>query len=587
MTQVCPHLQTYMRVIERYSTVFRSSTVTPSLTGLLNRAEWLKFAATFFNKEPEANRFFEDVRSRFDVIVDMVTAKRLAGAASPRVAFLSAPGAYSGVYNDCPFGGYEIKVLQGYKEHLVSYGGGTSFDPAVAARWCSLTEGCSSYICPNATSMKKVRTVAQPAAAPSSLYCCLPASPCLRLHLLIRDHHVSTHRPYIVPQVLRTIDVVIDETSSATPASYTIDTFKAGFELTDGALNDAGETPADYPFLASSRVYRVDKRLSPANGGTDWMESALPHADMTLLDFAVSLVPELKDETFNHPVRGSIDLADFETRWLRNIAAGEVAAVVDPSECDDPSAVCPGDPAALSATAPVYNGCNSDFCFTAFPPLPPYSKPSPPPPMQPLGTSLVAIVAEVFEISVTAAGTVDTLDKAGYETKMRTYLGCRAPLCQVAIAVTAGSVNVVATVTDTTFTAVTAAKKLRTDSIAALSTALGVTVKATPTVSAATKTTLTVFFAAPPPPTVNTESDAGVVGGVVGGLLGAATLGLFGCVCYRYSREKQGNPVFHNMDGARAVGATVTAVGATLTSPASDTGINMEPVSHLESTGTL
>jgi len=84
--------------------------------------------------------------------------KLVAGAASPRVAFLSAPGAYSGVYNDCPFGGYEIKVLQGYKEHLVSYGGGTSFDPAVAARWCSLTEGCSSYICPNATSMKKVRT---------------------------------------------------------------------------------------------------------------------------------------------------------------------------------------------------------------------------------------------------------------------------------------------------------------------------------------------------------------------------------------------------------------------------------------------
>ena len=161
MTQVCPHLQTYAR----YRTLALCSGSVPelhcnppSLTGLLNRAEWLKFAATFFNKEPEANRFFEDVRSRFDVIVDMVTAKRLAGAASPRVAFLSAPGAYSGVYNDCPFGGYEIKVLQGYKEHLVSYGGGTSFDPAVAARWCSLTEGCSSYICPNATSMKKVRT---------------------------------------------------------------------------------------------------------------------------------------------------------------------------------------------------------------------------------------------------------------------------------------------------------------------------------------------------------------------------------------------------------------------------------------------
>ena len=34
----------------------------------------------------------------------------------------------------------------------------------------------------------------------------------------------------------------------------------------------------------------------------------------------------------------------------------------------------------------------------------------------------------------------------------------------------------------------------------------------------------------------------------MGGLLGAATLCLLGCVLYMYSREKQGNPVFYNMD---------------------------------------
>ena len=372
--------------------------------------------------------------------------------------------------------------------------------------------------------------------------------------------------------MLKTIDVVIDETYSATPPSYTFDSFKANYGLTD-------DTSSDYPFLRSSSVYKTDKRLSPANGGTDWMESALPHADLALLDFAVTLVPELKDDTFNHPARGSIDLAEFETHWLRNIATGEIAAIVDVSECDDPSALCPSDPAAPSATLPVYNGCDDDFCFTAYPPLPPYSRPSPPPPAGPPGTSLVAMEAEVFEISVTAAGTVDTFDKAGYETNMRTYLGCNAPLCQVAIAVTAGSVNVVATVTDTTSTAVAAAKKLTTDSTAALSTALGVTVEATPTVSAATKTTLTVAFAAPPPPIDNSKIDAAAVGGVVGGLLGAATLGLLGFVCYMYSREKQGNPVFQNMDETRVVDATATtSVGATPMSPASETGINMESV---------
>ena len=31
-------------------------------SGLLNRAEWLKFAAAFFNKEPEANHVFDEIR---------------------------------------------------------------------------------------------------------------------------------------------------------------------------------------------------------------------------------------------------------------------------------------------------------------------------------------------------------------------------------------------------------------------------------------------------------------------------------------------------------------------------------------------
>ena len=418
-------------------------------TGLLNRAEWLKFAAAFFNKEPEANRVFDEIRSRFEAIVEMVTAKRLSGAASPRVAFVSSPGPYSGVWAGCPYGGYELKLLQGYKEHLVTHGGGASFGPALAAKWCSLTEGCSSYTCPNATAMKAV----------SACGAFEPLSSCRSWHLPFLYPAYLYLLPTIVPQVLKTIDVVIDETYSATPPSYTIESFKAGFELTDD----------DYPFLATSRVYKTDKRLAPLNSGgsygTDWMESALPHADLTLLDFAVTLVPQLKGETFTHAGE-SLDLADFKTRWLRNIATGENAVVVDTSECDDPSAVCPGDLAALSATPPVYNGCDNDFCFTAFPPSPPYSKPSPPPPPPP-----------------TWPAPIDNSSKV----------------------------------------------------------------------------------------------DDAVVGRVVGGLLGAVTLGLLVFVCYMYSREKQGNPVFQQMDQTRVVGTTAT-------STASETGINdqagVRPVSE-------
>jgi len=155
------------------------------------------------------------------------------------------------------------------------------------------------------------------------------------------------------------------------------------------------------------------------------------------------------------------------------------------------------------------------------------------------------VEAVVFEISVTAAGTVETFDKTGFETNMRSYLGCNEPLCQVAIAVTAGSVNVVATVTDTKSTAVAAAAKLTTDSTAVLSAALGVTVEAAPTVSAATKTTLTIPPPTPTPATPtptttppsspapkavadagdsNVDSSGPIIGGVVGAVAVVAAL---------------------------------------------------------------
>ena len=136
--------------------------------------------------------------------------------------------------------------------------------------------------------------------------------------------------------MLKTIDVVIDETYSSSPSSYTFDSFKANYGLTDDDLTNASETSADYPFLVSSRVYRTDKRTSPANGGLDWMESSLPHADEALLDFAMAIVPQLKDETLTHAGESEV-LADRPTRWLRDLATGEAAAAVDPSECDDPN----------------------------------------------------------------------------------------------------------------------------------------------------------------------------------------------------------------------------------------------------------
>ena len=153
----------------------------------------------------------------------------------------------------------------------------------------------------------------------------------------------SCHCPINVLQVLKTIDVVVDESYTSAMMSYTLKSFKANFKLFS----------SNYPFLTSGRVYRTDKLLSPQdpkNGsyGTDWFESSLPNADIILQDFAKVLTPSAINST-------------YETRWLRNLAAGEVPASTSASECHDPSVVCPGE-TAPSAPPPVYNNCRGKIC---------------------------------------------------------------------------------------------------------------------------------------------------------------------------------------------------------------------------------
>ena len=49
------------------------------------RAEWVKFAAAFFNKEAEANLVFKRTAARFDAVAAAVAAARARGEPSPRV----------------------------------------------------------------------------------------------------------------------------------------------------------------------------------------------------------------------------------------------------------------------------------------------------------------------------------------------------------------------------------------------------------------------------------------------------------------------------------------------------------------------
>ena len=56
------------------------------------------------------------------------------------------------------------------------------------------------------------------------------------------------------------------------------------------------------------------------------------------------------------------------------------------------------------------------------------------------------------------------------------------------------------------------------------------------------------------------DDNIALVAGLVGGLLGAAVLCLLVFVCYMYTREKQGKPIFQKMDETNVSGATAASM---------------------------
>ena len=128
-------------------------------------------------------------------------------------------------------------------------------------------------------------------------------------------------------------------------------------------------------------------------------------------------------------------------------------------------------------------------------------------PPQPAGTTIEEKPAKQFKITVKFAGTVETFDTDNYEKGIRKILACEEPYCKVAIAVTAASVNVETTVTDTNTdtanNAVAKAAELKALTKEQLQTAIaaevpGVVVESTADVSDPIDTTLIVAVPASP-----------------------------------------------------------------------------------------
>lgn len=254
--------------------------------GLLNRGEWVKFVSLFFNAEAAANALFAvDVTSV--AALQAATSASLGASPPPVVAFTSFLPLQ---FRDAYYHGTSLETSNSpYKLQLVQYAGGTVLAQANAS-------GGSTFVGTDLGGSNSDDFFASAASFRASL---------------------------------ANVSVLIDESYAPLPQAYTFTTF----------LNNYGFTAADissgaFPFLSHRRVFREDKALSlGAFGGVgiNFDEAFIAEPVAAAADFQAAINPAASPP-------------GFSTRWLRNIAAGEVPAVLRASQCAVPAvdALCGG-----------------------------------------------------------------------------------------------------------------------------------------------------------------------------------------------------------------------------------------------------
>lgn len=129
-------------------------------------------------------------------------------------------------------------------------------------------------------------------------------------------------------EVLKGVDIVIDETATVGTSSYTFSTFLSNFNISTADT-------AEYPFLAKQQVYGISFGNNDI-GDVDAGYASI-HPDEILQEIVSAVQPAA--------------LPGFKRRFLRNIAANESYSPLTAADC--PVSGCPPSPLANSHLAPL------------------------------------------------------------------------------------------------------------------------------------------------------------------------------------------------------------------------------------------
>lgn len=244
--------------------------------GFLNRGEWIKFVALFFNAEAAANAYFDSA---------------VASVAAAQAAALAAAAANA--------------ALNGGPRPVVAF--------AAYDQWSG------EWQLSNASYKMQYVAAANGVLAP------MPAA----------GVNGVTYKDWTDPPTtaafsdaasaraaLAGVSVLIDETPvwPGSPETYTLRTF-----LSNWGFSAADVASSTYPFLKSGRIFREDKTINDGGWGsfgTDWFANSVSQPQVALADFLSVLYPG----TAAAGAAGG-------TVWLRNLAANEPFVVRESSQC--------------------------------------------------------------------------------------------------------------------------------------------------------------------------------------------------------------------------------------------------------------
>lgn len=272
--------------------------------GVVNRAEWIKFLGLFFNREKYASDVFDGIAKEYNDTKTTAAADSANAGKMPVVAVASH-------YKYDKDESYQLDWAP-YKLNLIQDAGGVPLDYNTIA--------AIPGVHPSAFS----NTTLEFAWTGNNSF----------------PTKEAAHKAFL--QALSGADVIIDETYTASPASYNFTTFEEEYGINDASLPVDGDLTSSLSWLNGDKngghklVFREDGLISP-DGGLDIFEGAIARPAKLLADMfrAVSSA---------HPGSNALSTPNFT--WIRNI--DETPVTLESSECTrwtsctaPPSIICP------------------------------------------------------------------------------------------------------------------------------------------------------------------------------------------------------------------------------------------------------